>query len=360
MITLDRVTKYYPTQNGRHYVLDDVSLVVPLGRNIGVIGKNGAGKSTLLRLMAGVEYPDQGRIYRVGRYSWPLALAGRGVQNTMTGRENVVFAARIHGLANREIERLVDRVQEFAELGDFFALPVSTYSSGMRARLSFAIAMLFEFDCYFIDELNAVGDSRFRKLTAEYFKDKRKTATFIQVSHDLDDLHQTCEAGILVDGGQAVFFDNVDDAIVAYREAMGEEPPEVEKPPQVVAAPVIVAKSRQARRLAAQAMKRQHARKAKQASRPAAEPAASAATPVQRSWKARRKNLARAKLAPQVDSDRASTDRAEHQKTVKRSRVNVQHDLMQISLSPARQLALKRNLIRRPKARVRPGGNRGK
>jgi capsular polysaccharide transport system ATP-binding protein len=222
MITLDRVTKYYSTPLGRHYVLRNVSMVVPLGRNIGVIGRNGAGKSTLLRLMAGVDYPDKGRIYRVGRYSWPLALAGRGIQGNMTGRENVVFAARIHGLRRDEIRDMVNRVEKFAEIAEFFDMPVNTYSSGMRARLSFSIAMLFEFDCYFIDELNAVGDARFRRITKEYFSDKRKSATFIQVSHDLDELHKICDAGILVDAGQATYFEHVDDALRAYREIMGE------------------------------------------------------------------------------------------------------------------------------------------
>jgi capsular polysaccharide transport system ATP-binding protein len=216
MIILEDVTKYYYTPLGRHHVLRDVSLVVPLGKNIGVIGRNGAGKSTLLRLMAGVDYPNRGRIKRIGSYSWPLALAGRGVQGTMTGRENVIFAGRIHGKRRDEIDELIQRVEEFAELGDFFSMPVSTYSSGMRARLSFAIAMLFEFDCYFIDELNAVGDWRFRKLTQEYFEKKRQTATFIQVSHDLDDLHRTCQSGLLVDGGNVTYYEEVDQAIEEY------------------------------------------------------------------------------------------------------------------------------------------------
>ncbi len=306
MITLDRVTKYFMTPLGRHYVLKNVSLSVPLGRNIGVIGRNGAGKSTLLRLMAGVDYPNKGRITRVGRYSWPLALAGRGIQGNMTGRENVIFAARIHGMRGREIDNLVSRVEQFSELDDFYDMEVSTYSSGMRARLSFAIAMLFDFDCYFIDELNAVGDTRFRRLTKEYFAGKRKAATFIQVSHDLEDLHKVCDAGILVDAANATYFENVDDAIAAYREAVGEpgeDDAEANVPVEPRITPVVMAQSRQARRLTALARKRRLIQMRKQSA--AAAPVPVPIAPVKPSTPGQRKPQRPAKPARPVAPSQA-------------------------------------------------------
>lgn len=365
MIRLDRVTKYYPTPNGRHYVLRDVSMTVPLGRNIGVIGRNGAGKSTLLRLMAGADQPNSGRIQRIGRYSWPLALAGRGVQGTMTGRENVVFAGRIHGLTRAEIDTFVQRVEEFAELKEFFNMPVNTYSSGMRARLSFAIAMLFEFDCYFIDELNAVGDARFRKLTREYFREKQKTATFIQVSHDLNDLHRSCEAGILVDGGNATYFETVDEAIEAYRGIVGDAVEEIvdeeardEESGRVVV-PVAAPANRRARRRAEKARQR---RRRKELAPVATTPASaevpetvSAAAISESRGRAQRRRRRRKEADPGSPGIEQQAAGEAGSRPRRRRRLKGRHlppaSTPQIVLSPLRQIALKKQLNRQLRKR---------
>jgi capsular polysaccharide transport system ATP-binding protein len=369
MIILDRVTKYYPTPSGRHYVLRDVSLTVPLGRNIGVIGRNGAGKSTLLRIMAGVDYPNTGKVTRIGSYSWPLALAGRGVQGTMTGRENVVFAARIHGMRREEIERLIGRVEAFTELGDFFDMPVGTYSSGMRARLSFSIAMLFEFDCYFIDELNAVGDARFRRLTREYFEQSRKTATFIQVSHDLKDLHQICDAGLLVNDGRVTFFEYVDEAIQAYRDIVGnagdfDENEDEVLPEAPEAVPVAVPVSRQARRAAALARRRRRQREAAIVAPAAAGGATVAmgttedgASPGRR--KARRKQQRarrRARDSASVPASGQETEAPPRRAARRVRKSKGKQSVIPMGLSPARQLAMKKTANRRNKSNQKSRG----
>ena len=217
MIELFDVSKYYPTPNGRHYVLKNASVVIPDGAQVGVLGPNGAGKSTLMRLLAGVDMPNEGTIKRTGSISWPMGLAS-SMQGSLTGRENARFACRLQGVRRVEMEDMVEGVKAFSEIGDYFEMPVRTYSSGMRARLNFAIAMAFTFDCYIIDELTAVGDKNFRIKSAQVFKEKRKTASFIKVSHSLSELRSECNMGLVLNKGSVKLYDSIEEAIEIYEE----------------------------------------------------------------------------------------------------------------------------------------------
>ncbi|WP_016954464.1 ABC transporter ATP-binding protein [Catenovulum agarivorans] len=214
MIELDKVTKYYLTKLGKKYVLRDVTFTIPEGRDVAILGPNGAGKSTLLRLLGGIDFPNKGTIRSNKRISWPLALAS-GFQGSMTGRENVEFVCRVYG--NRQIAKTCDFVQAFSEIGDYFELPIKTYSSGMKSRLAFALSMAFDFELYLIDEITSVGDASFRKKCAESMAEKRKNANVIMVSHDMSTLRKQCDMAIVLQDRQLHFFDNVEDGIKQYQ-----------------------------------------------------------------------------------------------------------------------------------------------
>ena len=215
MIVLDNVTKYYPTRFGRHYVLRDVSVTLPAGRSIGILGKNGAGKSTLLRLLGGMDAPNRGTVTRHCRVSWPLALSG-GFQGSMTGRENTRFLCRIHGLSgSREIE---EWVKELSEIGQHFELPIKSYSSGMRSRFNFAASMAFDFDIYLTDEITSVGDARFKKKCIDVFTQKRETASLIMVSNSMDTLRKQCQMGMVLQNGELTLYQDIEDAIALYQQ----------------------------------------------------------------------------------------------------------------------------------------------
>ena len=141
MIALDRVSKTYRTAQGRRIVLDEASAEFPSGCNIGILGANGAGKSTLIRLLAGSELPDRGKIHRTGRVSFPLGYGGT-FHGSLSGRENIAFIARVYGA---DVDDTTDYVAEFAELGEYFDMPVNTYSAGMRARLAFGTCLAIDF-----------------------------------------------------------------------------------------------------------------------------------------------------------------------------------------------------------------------
>jgi capsular polysaccharide transport system ATP-binding protein len=218
MITLSHVYKRYHNHYGSDWVLRDIDLTIPHGVSVGLVGRNGAGKSTLLRLIAEMDNPDRGVIERHCRVSWPIGLAG-GFQGSMTGRQNVKFVARIHGNGD-DIRRIVDYVEAFAELGKAFDEPVKTYSSGMRSRLGFGLSLAFDFDIYLSDEATAVGDKAFRDKATQAFKDRVGRAGLIMVSHSEGILRDLCQAGIWLHQGQALWFDQVQDAITAYHESI--------------------------------------------------------------------------------------------------------------------------------------------
>jgi capsular polysaccharide transport system ATP-binding protein len=217
MIELRNLTKYYPVKSGVRDILRDVSLVIPTSTNLAVLGPNGAGKSTFLRLIGGAEAPNSGRILSDRSISWPLGISS-GFQGSLSGRENVLFVCRINGLNRREIAMVVNEVIEFAELGEYFDLPLKTYSSGMRARLSFGLSMAFTFDIYLIDELTSVGDAIFRSKAKKAFKKMRDRASIIFVSHNLQTLRESCDSALFLRDGTASYHESIEEGIEAYQE----------------------------------------------------------------------------------------------------------------------------------------------
>lgn len=213
MITFDTLTKHYKIKGVKKLILDQVSFTFENGRNTAVMGQNGAGKSTLMRLMAGIELPTSGLIERDEKVSWPLGFAS-GFNGLMTGVENVRFVARIYG---EDTERVLESVQEFAELGSSINLPISTYSSGMKARLAFGLSLAINFECYLIDEITAVGDRRFKKKSASALKSKIENARVIMISHSENSIRDHCEDGVLVYQGKLYFYDTIDELLKDYR-----------------------------------------------------------------------------------------------------------------------------------------------
>lgn len=216
MITFEGVRKGYRTRQGERIVLRDLTATLETGRSYGILGANGAGKSTFLRLIAGTDLPDAGRIRRDVRVSWPLGFGG-GFHASLTARENVRFVARIYG---ESPQRILAYVEDFAELGEYIDMPVSTYSSGMRARLAFGVSMAISFDCYLVDEITAVGDSRFQKRCFEAFQGMRKHADIIMVSHSLGTVKRYCDTGAILAGGTLRIFNDMDEATSRYQSFM--------------------------------------------------------------------------------------------------------------------------------------------
>jgi capsular polysaccharide transport system ATP-binding protein len=216
MLAIDRLTKSYPTRLGRRYVFRDFSLSIPPGCNVGLIGPNGAGKSTLMRLLGGLEAPDSGRIVTACRISWPIGLAG-GLQGSLTGRDNVRFVCRIHATHPEAMREKVAFVRDFAEIGEAFDLPVKSYSSGMRSRLMFGLAMAFDFDLYLIDEVTAVGDAAFKNKSADMLKQKLERVNVIYTSHNMSEITRLCNVVVLLRAGVATVYEDVREGIAAYQ-----------------------------------------------------------------------------------------------------------------------------------------------
>ena len=217
MIELKNVTKYFKTNSGKKYILKNANLIIPSGTNIGILGRNGAGKSTIMRMLGRIEFPTSGKIISNNTFSWPLGLGGGFVGN-MTGRANVKFVCRLYGKGPKEIKNIIDFVYDFSELKDYFDMPIKTYSSGMKSRLSFGLSLAFDFDYMLIDETLSVGDSRFRKKSKDALMKKIENCNVLLVSHDMKTLREICDSGIVVNNGQMKYYDDVNEAIKEYEE----------------------------------------------------------------------------------------------------------------------------------------------
>jgi capsular polysaccharide transport system ATP-binding protein len=211
MIEFWDVNKSYRTRKADKVILRDFTGIFPRGRNIGLLGRNGVGKSTLIRMIAGAEYPDRGRIRRNVRISFPLGLIG--FKSTLSGRENCRFVARIYGLDVRAVERFV---ADFCELGKYFDMPVATYSSGMRSKLTFAVSMAADFECYLLDELLSVSDFSLRARADALFEEKLKGASIILVSHSSAQVKRLCNMGAIMQDGTLRMFEDVHEAVAEY------------------------------------------------------------------------------------------------------------------------------------------------
>ncbi|WP_341850115.1 ABC transporter ATP-binding protein [Sphingomonas immobilis] len=217
MIRLNNVKKVYPTRFGDRMVLDGISFELSKGERLGILGRNGAGKSTMVRLISGAERPTSGTVERHMSVSWPLAFGG-AFQAFLTGRDNVRFISRIYG---QDFERNLEFVEQFSELGQYLEEPVRTYSSGMRARLAFAVSMIIEFDCFLIDEISAVGDARFHDRCNFELFEKRSDRAMVIISHDPGHIRDHCSRWAILNNGRFTEFDDFDVAYGAYKEIMG-------------------------------------------------------------------------------------------------------------------------------------------
>lgn len=216
MIELKELTKSYVTPKGRHYVFKNLNAILPENKSVALLGKNGAGKSTLLRIIGGIDYADQGQVITNKTISWPVALSG-GFQGSLTARQNVRFVARLYVETEEQVAYVVNFVEEFAEIGKYFDMPVKSYSSGMRSRIGFGLSMAFNFDYYLLDEVGAVGDASFRKKSQNLLSELKENSNVIMVSHDLNDLKRNCDVAFLVRDGKAEYFDDIEHALEVYK-----------------------------------------------------------------------------------------------------------------------------------------------
>lgn len=220
MIRFENLTKGYWVNGRWQTVIDNLTATLPTGKSLALLGRNGAGKSTLMRILAGSERPTSGRAVTDGTISWPVGYGG-SFHGDLTGLQNTRFIGRVYGV---DTDELVSFVEDFAEIGEYFHMPVRTYSSGMRSRLTFGISMGIKFDTYLVDEVTAVGDVRFKIKSRAVFRARMKNASAIVVSHNTDDLRAFCDAGIVLHQGRLRYFDQLWEAIKLHEELMGKRP----------------------------------------------------------------------------------------------------------------------------------------
>lgn len=216
MIHLDNLTKHFRMKDGIHTVFQGLTLTLPEGRSLGLLGRNGAGKSTLLQIIAGNMQPSSGKVIRQGNISWPIGAAS-SFHADMTGLQNTRFLARVYGV---DCEALSNFVEDFADIGKHFHMPLRTYSSGMKSRLSFGVAMGIPFDTYLIDEVTGAGDQSFKAKSREVFKQRVKNSSAIMISHSMSDMRNFCDSGLVLSGGVLKYFEDIEDAISLHSEIM--------------------------------------------------------------------------------------------------------------------------------------------
>ena len=220
MIRFENLTKGYWVRGQWKTVIDNLNATMPTGKSLALLGRNGAGKTTLMRMIAGNERPTSGRILTDGTISWPVGYGG-SFHADLTGMQNTRFIARVYGV---DTEELVAFVEDFAEIGEHFHMPVRTYSSGMRSRLTFGISMGIPFDTYLVDEVTAVGDARFRLKSQAVFRARMANASAVVVSHNTKDLYAFCDAAVVLYDGKLQFFDRLYDGIKLHEELMALPP----------------------------------------------------------------------------------------------------------------------------------------
>ncbi|MDG1128923.1 ABC transporter ATP-binding protein [Rhodobacteraceae bacterium EhC02] len=216
MIAFEDISKGFWVRGEYRPVISNLNLTLPSGRSLALLGRNGAGKSTLLSIVAGTLRPDTGRVISDGTISFTVGFSG-SFHGDMTGAQNTRFVARIYGV---DTDELTDFVQDFAEIGEHFHMPVRTYSAGMRSRLAFGISMGIRFDTYLIDEATATGDARFRQKSSEVFRARMAQSSAIMVSHSMADIRSFCDAGLVLHDRGIEVFDDVEDAIRRHQDLM--------------------------------------------------------------------------------------------------------------------------------------------
>ena len=215
MIIAENISKYYQVQGKRKKIFENLSLMLKPGDRLALMGPNGAGKSTLLRLLCGIERPNKGEIKRTSSISWPVGLSGGFIGN-LTGRENIKFVCRLLDYHREEKLEKIAFVESFADIGSHFDMPMSTYSTGMRSRVSFAMSMAFDFDFYVVDESLSAGDPTFKKKCVEVFNQKVVGKGIIMVSHSIGTIKEFCNQGLYLNNGQLCLSEDLDKILDLY------------------------------------------------------------------------------------------------------------------------------------------------
>lgn len=183
-------------------VLKNININIKKGEAVALIGVNGSGKSTLLKLMTKIIYPNKGKVETYGKLTSLLEL-GAGFHPDFSGRENIYFNASIFGLTKAEIDKRLDQIIEFSELGKFIDNPVRTYSSGMYMRLAFSVAINVDAEILLVDEILSVGDQHFQEKCLEKMKElKNEGKTMVFVTHSLDSVRQLCNRAVWLHNGE--------------------------------------------------------------------------------------------------------------------------------------------------------------
>ena len=213
MLEFAEVSKSFWTGTQRKVILDRASFRVELGRSLGILAPNGTGKTTLINMMSGLEKPDEGTIRRNCRVSFPLGFMG-GIENTLSAVENSRFIARLYGLDPDYVEAFC---RWLCGLEEYFDMPVGTYSSGMRARFSFALLLALDFDMYLIDEgMPGSTDVEFNRKAGEILRERLEKATVVIVSHHPAVLERLVKSAAVLKNGQLHMFDTLEEARLLY------------------------------------------------------------------------------------------------------------------------------------------------
>ncbi len=230
----ERLVRGRARSDGDFWALRDVSFDVPRGSTFGLIGHNGSGKSTMLKLLAGVHRPTSGSIITDGRISALLEL-GAGFHGELTGRENIFLNGSILGLSKRQIEQSMDKIIDFADIGEFIDAPVKVYSSGMYVRLGFSIAVTVEPEILIVDEIIAVGDEEFQRKCFDYlFELRKRGTTVVLVTHAMGLVESLCDQAAWLEHGKLEAIGDSRDVVREYLDSVNER--EVAAQPQQAAA----------------------------------------------------------------------------------------------------------------------------
>jgi capsular polysaccharide transport system ATP-binding protein len=222
MIEFQNVSKCFPIEKNsnikeRYYTLfENLNINFKKGTKYAIMGRNGTGKSSLINMIAGTLLPTNGRVVRNVRVSWPIGYAG-SFHGSLTANQNINFVTRIYGMNKEERKQALEFCKEFADIGEHFHMPIKTYSSGMKARVSFAVSMACNFDCYLLDEVTATGDTFFVQKARDFLHKKLEKKDFIFVSHNINDIKNLCNSFGVIYNKQITFFNNFQDANEFYQ-----------------------------------------------------------------------------------------------------------------------------------------------
>lgn len=217
MIQFHDLHKSFWTPEEPKVIARGITATFPSGESVALLGRNGAGKSSLMEMIGGSLKPDRGEIKISGSMSWPVGFSG-SFHRDLTGAQNTKFIARVYGV---DTDDLIDFVEDFAELGAHFHLPVRSYSSGMKSRLAFGISIGIPFDTYLVDEVTAVGDAAFKRKSRMVFQERLKHAGAVVVTHYMSQVRQICTAGAVLEDGLLTYYDDVEDAIAHHQQNLG-------------------------------------------------------------------------------------------------------------------------------------------